>query len=302
MIDLLIENKEWLFSGIGVTILTVIGSRTFKAKPPVIENTIILKTEKIKEKDDKSENEANSEVSQISIRFKKVLDLMNEGREHSQYSIAQLAQVMKLHKVSELENVFRGKEEPTFQFIDNFSEYFGVNRDWLIDGKYSPFFNDEQTMGEPLWYLDQIETIKPQRIFFIRENSDTAPVFLLLKIDDFKFKILRRTWHVSDKVGAGGSRQLVSFYQLIIALRDKHNYAMKCGGLTLESTNFNNLLSGEVYPGMFTDIRFREDPWWDDFTDINHKYPIAENYELWHGKSFIKAQIIVSNMLNERIS
>jgi hypothetical protein len=36
-----------------------------------------------------------------------------------------------------------------------------------------------------------------------------------------------------------------------------------------------------------------DDPWWDDFTDIEHKYPIAENYRQWHGEPFIKAQEIV---------
>ncbi len=39
---------------------------------------------------------------------------MNEGRNYSEFTIPQLAQIMKLHKISELENVFTGQEEPTF--------------------------------------------------------------------------------------------------------------------------------------------------------------------------------------------
>ena len=154
-------------------------------------------------------------------------------------------------------------------------------------------------MGEPHWYLDEIKKIKPLRVFFVREDSRKARMFLLLKIDDFKYKILRRTWHISDEVGTGGRRQLVSFYGLVKSLRDREGYGSKCGGLTLSRDDFSCLLSGDRYPGAVVAASYREDPWWDDFTDIHHRYPIAANYESWHGKSFIKAQAIVREKLSE---
>ncbi|EGQ8592792.1 MULTISPECIES: helix-turn-helix domain-containing protein [Vibrio] len=297
MIEMLIENKEWLFSGAGMALIAAIGSRVFKSHPAPTETKIIVATQA--NQDAKSDTEIDSEVSRIAMRFVKTLDLMNEGREYSKYTIAQLAQVMKLHKVSELEGVFRGKEEPTFEFVDHFANTFGVNRDWLLEGKNSPFSNNDQTMSEPHWYLDEIKQTKPLRVFFVREDSSKARAFLLLKIDDFKYKILHRTWHISDEVGAGGRRQLVSFYELIKSLRDKQRYSSRCGGLTLSCDDFSCLLSGEKYPGTFVGIGYREDPWWDDFTDIHHRYPIAENYESWHGRSFIKAQNIVREKLAE---
>ncbi|TXM33914.1 hypothetical protein [Vibrio parahaemolyticus] len=299
MIETLIENKEWLFSGAGVALVAAIGSRLFKSNQPSTpsETKIVFETQaKQEEKDD---TDIDSEVSQIAIRFGKALELMNEGREYSKITIAQLAQVMKLHKVSELERVFQGKEEPTFEFVDHFSSTFGVNRNWLLEGKYSPFSNNDQTMSEPHWYLDEIKQTNPLRVFFVREDSRKARTFLLLKIDDFKYKILHQTWHISDEVGAGGRRQLVSFYELVKSLRDKEGYGSKCGGLTLNCDDFSRLLSGDVYPGAFVEVGYREDPWWDDFTDIHHKYPIAENYESWHGKSFIKAQTIVREKLED---
>ena len=110
MIEILIENKEWLFSGVGVVIIASIGSRVFKSNNSPAsgsETKIILETQANQEV--KYDAEIDSEVSKIAIRFGKSLDLINEGREYSKCTIAQLAQVMKLHRVSELERVFQGK-------------------------------------------------------------------------------------------------------------------------------------------------------------------------------------------------
>lgn len=250
-------------------------------------------------REDKKKERTETEVDKISKRFRKTLKLMNEGRSHYPFTISKLAQLMKLHKVSELENVFIGKREPTFQFINDFCETFGVNKKWLIEGKEHPFSNDDQTKYDPLFYFEEIEKINPQGIYFIRANTETAQTFILLKISKWKFKIFHRTWHISDHVGAGGQGQLLSFYKLIKKL-DKKGYYSKCGGFTLDNNDFDALYFGDEFPGKYIDLGRSEDPWWDDLTDINHKYVIAENYEQWYGKSFIKAQEIIKWKLEEK--
>ncbi|EJO2021549.1 helix-turn-helix transcriptional regulator [Vibrio vulnificus] len=297
MFEIIVANKEWLFSGVGVVVITAFYTHFFNNKliesgqkkdqvieieAPVIEQT-----------------EPETEVSQISQRLALVLELMNEKREYSKFTIAQLAQIMKLHKVSELEDIFRSKEEPTFEFIERFCDVFGVNKTWVIEGKRAPFSNDEQAFGEPLWYLEVIENLNPQRVFFVRKNSKEAPAFIMVKLNDYKFKIFHRTWHISDEVGAGGQRQLVSFYELVKALRDEKGYYSKCGGLTLDEDDFKELFRGDKYPGVYTELDRSEDPWWDDLTDINHSYPISANYGDWHGKSFLKAQEIIKWKLQD---
>ena len=42
---------------------------------------------------------------------------------------------------------------------------------------------------------------------------------------------------------------------------------------------------------------FRNSHWWDDFLDFSRKEAIADNYELWYGKPFIKAQNNLKYML-----
>lgn len=301
MFDFLIENKEWLFSGAGVVVVTSVISLFLKRERPSRDNEKQprVRQSEEKEKYDEFEEEV-TEVQKLAGRFCTVLELMNEGRNYSKFTIPQLAQIMKLHKISELENVFTGKVEPSFSFIEEFSNTFGVNKNWLTEGKDAPYSNDLERCNDPTDYLPLIDQLKPEAIYFVRENSDTAPAFIVLKVAKWRYITLSRTWHISDQVGAGGQRQLFSFYTLIKALRDERKLHTKCWGLTLEKGDFDKLLCGEAFPGKYFDIGFSEDPWWDDLTDIEHKYPISESYGNWHGKSFIKAQSIIRWYLKER--
>ncbi|WP_312376244.1 hypothetical protein [Stutzerimonas nitrititolerans] len=302
MLNYIMENKDWLFSGAGVTVITLVLSLLFKRKSSAKLDASLNQQVDLKEAgsfQSVSPKEL-TEVEKVAERFRTILELMNEGRSYSQFTIPQLAQIMKLHKISELENVFTGRTEPSFTFIEDFCKTFGVCKEWLIEGKGAPYSSDTPSKSDPMDYLSLIEEANPENIYFVRENSDTAPAFILLKVSKWKYLILRRTWHISDAVGAGGQRQLYSFYSLIKELRNKRRLHTSCWGLTLSKDEFNSLLCGQKFPGKYTDAGFSEDPWWDDLTDINHKYPIAENYEQWHGKSFIKAQEIIKWYMSER--
>mgnify|MGYP000859430176 CR=1 FL=1 len=302
MLDFIMENKDWLFSGAGVTVITLVFSFLFKRKTSAKPDTTQNQPVGIKEAEilQSVSSRELTEVGKMAKRFRTILELMNEGRNYSQFTIPQLAQLMKLHKISELENVFTGRTEPSFSFIEDFCKTFGVCKEWLIEGKGSPYSSDMPSKSDPMDYLPLIEELKPESIYFVRENTDTAPAFILLKVSKWKYLILSRTWHISDVVGAGGQRQLYSFYSLIKELRDKRRLHTICWGLTLSKDEFNSLLCGETFPGKYTDAGFSADPWWDDLTDVDHKYPIAENYEQWHGKSFIKAQKIIKLYMSER--
>ncbi len=302
MLDYIMENKDWLFSGAGVAVITLSLSFLFKrktsAKPDTTGNYLMATKET--ERSQSLAPKELTEVEKVAKRFRTILELMNEGRNYSQFTIPQLAQLMKLHKISELENVFIAKSEPSFSFIEDFCNTFGVSKEWLIEGKGAPYLSDTPSKSDPMDYLPLIEELNPESIYFIRENTDTAPAFILLKVSKWKYLILSRIWHISDVVGAGGQRQLYSFYSLIKELRDKRRLHTSCWGLTLKKEEFSSLLCGEKFPGKYTEAGFSEDPWWDDLTDIDHKYPIAENYEQWHGKSFIKAQEIIKWYMSER--
>jgi hypothetical protein len=241
---------------------------------------------------------APSEVELVASRFRQTLELMNENNSYSPYTIAKLAQLMKLHKIGELERVFNAKEEPSFEFIEHFCSTFGVNKDWLIHGQGYPYDNPEQTNFDPLEYYPEIVKENPNRIYFIMNKSDIGEVFILLELTDYKYKILQRTWHVSSHVGGGGRSQIYGLYKLIRKLKETR-YDMKCGGRILEPTIFDNLLLGKVFPDSVLSRPSHENPWWDDFTDVYGKYPISTNYESWYGKGFSYAQSVVRDKIEE---
>lgn len=304
MIDFILKNIEWLFSGAGVSVtLLVFGwivkrSRsepiTAQPSPSSAVRVEVIQTQPLPEKN----ISPNSEVASIVKRFNQILDLLNEKRNYGKYTIAGLAQLMKLHSVGELECVFLGSKEPTFEFIDHFCVTFGVTRSWLIEGKEAPFRESEVTHYDPLDYLNEIEALAPNRIYFIRSASEVGEVFLLLKLSDYKYKIISRVWHISDHVGSGGQSQIFGMYRLILALQ-KSRLSIYCGGRILPKEKFNELLSGKVFPGSVIEFPAQENPWWDDFVDVHHKYPISSNYESWYGKGFMAAQSIVRWKLKE---
>lgn len=304
MIDFILKNKEWLFSGAGVSTILVVGGWLFKrsiSKPitarPTLTSAVrveVVQTQAVPAKDILP----NSEVASIVKRFNQVLDLMNEKRTYGKYTITGLAQLMKLHSVGELECVFLGKKEPSFEFISHFSETFGVNKNWILEGKEAPFRESEGTHYDPLDYLEEIETLAPNKIYFIRSASEAGEVFLLLKLFDHKYKIISRVWHISDHVGAGGQSQIFGMYRLILALQ-KSRLSTACGGRILSKDKFNDLISGKVFPGSIIDFPAQDNPWWDDFVDVHHKYPISSSYESWYGKGFMAAQSIVRWKIKE---
>lgn len=277
-------------------VLTLIGLSIKSSESS--EKEIVFKSKPHETPEVKSEVNKPTEVALVASRFRESLDLMNEGNSFSPYTIAKLAQLMKLHKIGELERVFNAEEEPSFEFIDHYCNTFGINRDWLIHGQGTTYDNPEQTNFDPLAYYSEIEKENPNRIYFIMNNSEVGEVFILLELSDFKYKILQRTWHVSSHVGGGGRSQIYGLYKLIKKLK-KNGLSLKCGGRILGPQIFEKLLSGKVFPDSVLSRPSFENPWWDDFTDVYGKYPISSNYEEWYGKGFSYAQSVIREKIKD---
>jgi hypothetical protein len=113
--------------------------------------------------------------------------------------------------------------------MDHFCFNFGINRDWLIEGKETPYSNHDALQFDPCDYLAEILNSNPERIFFILCRSEVGEAFLILKFFDWRYKILRKIWHISNHVGGSGQGQIIGMYRLINSLRDK-GLSHKCMG------------------------------------------------------------------------
>lgn len=217
---------------------------------------------------------------------------MNKGKKaHNQYAIAGLAEKMGYDSVGELESVFLGKCEPYLPFTDYFCSTFGLNRNWLLEGKDTPYKNNEFSHVYPDEYLTEILESKPETIYFILCPSEYIEFFLVLKFSELKYKIFQRTWHLGGDVGATGQGQIVGLRKLIADLY-RNGFDCKRSGRILVEEVFRELFNGNVFPGSVIDST-KENYWWEDFTDIYHRRPRAMDYEALYGKGFVDAQSIV---------
>lgn len=260
-----------------------------KNKQNLIEETLEIKDIPVENKIEETE------VEKLSKRFQKLLELMNENRGYyHEFTIMKISELLGLEKRSIFENIVKGKDEPSFEFIKDFCNKFRINYDWLNEGKGEPFYTLYHNFS-PLDYLDDIIKLNPEKIYFIQNKSEVAETFIMLGFSDWYYMVGTMTWHISNHVGASGQGQIYDLYRLIKSLKENMFYT-KCHGLKLEKEEFYNILLGRKFPGscLIGEMGRRGySYWWDDFTDITHYYPISDGYESMYGKSFIDAQNIV---------
>lgn len=290
------EYFQIIFSGIGVFVINWVKEFLSKKRNKKNESQLKLELEKSSLTESVS---ILTEKDKLTQRFQYVLTLMNYTSCHGGFTKAKLAKIMKLDKISSLEKYTTGEEEPSFIFLEQFCEKFGINFQWMTEGISEPFYNEKYIRFDPIDYYEEIERLQPEKIYFIRCNSEISEFFIVLKLADWNYLICHRIWHLSDHVGGTGRDQLVKFYKLVNKLRNNGFYC-KCSGRTLTNDKFDKLYLGQVFPAEIINISQTDNPWWDDFTDIKHHYPISESYLKMYGQSFINAQKIVLTELKYR--
>jgi hypothetical protein len=241
----------------------------------------------------------STESQLLSQRLRQVIDLMNEGRQYEQFSVAKLAGIMGLDKVSELEGYVLGHAEPPFAFLERFAKDFGVSQTWLKLGEGDPYDSAERFEISPIDYYERIVGLKPEQIIFVRDNSEDGDAGIILELAEWKYVVLPGTYSISSHVGGTGSHQIFSFYQLILKLLalEEAERKHRCVGRELDSEETMRLFSGKMFPGVLTLPRRRSSSWWYDFTDVNHEFHNAPEYPAEYGVEFVKAQEIVRSFL-----
>lgn len=279
---------EWVFSGIGSNIATGLYKKFVKNNDNDYKPEKLIENMKTKQ-DVLSYNyiDKNCEVMNTIGRLNQYKDILQESNE--QYTIPRLAKIMGFSSTGELECYFKGEKEPDFAFLEKFSDVFGINYDWLSEGRGKPFVTDGEHYPESCY--SYIENLNPEKIYFIRSDAKEGFTGIILQINDYKCKIVDGRWHISSYVGAGGQMQIYSMYKLIKRLRE-NGYSSKCFGRTLGDKDFSLLFSGNILPSLILD-KYSISYWWNDFMDINPSHPTSKKYEDLYGAEFIKAQEIV---------
>lgn len=230
---------------------------------------------------------------ETSSRLKNAISIMSQKDKFDQFIVSKIAYNLGLETSTELYDYINSKKEPTFEFLDKFCNFYTVNSDWLKFGTGQPFNVTESWGMYPEYYYEKMIEFNPHYIYFVRDNSETGKAIIILELNDLKYLIIRKTYHISSYVGATGQSQIYSFYKLVKKIKQDRELYNKCRGLIISEELFDDISCGRMYPGYLKQIYNNENNWWDDFTDVNHSYSISENYKLWYGEEFIKAQNIV---------
>lgn len=255
-----------------------------------------------------------SETAKLTQRFASAISMINEKAYDDAVSIPQMALELKLDKIGDLEKVVAGEIEPSLEFVREFCETFGINYKWLALGESHPFVFHRSAASSAacnyLYDLDRLEKLNPEKIYFVRNNSETGEAIVIIKHSRWKFEELPYYLHISSHVGATGTHELCEFYNAIKELRHS-NLVLRCEGRFLDRTTYRRLTHGEAYPGAILRASHNS-RWWIDFQDINHqveqsvdgwdgvpsrKIDITARYKQQYGQSFLDAQKIVRNSL-----
>lgn len=244
---------------------------------------------------DRSSDVLPEATKQISARMRRVLALMGEAR-HEPLSVADLARAMSLHSPVDLDLVMAGSRAPSFSLIDAFCSRFSVNAEWLSTGRGEPFGRDVEYRPDPFDYYEVIERIKPEIVYLVRSTSPVGEASILVYEDHLNVYRIPRVWHVSDHVGGGGARDLLSLYRLFKRWSDTPKSYMVLGrevGPKLAKALFND----RVHPGIVEHMPLSH--WWDDLTDLEGRWTTPRNSAKTYGETFVAAQEIIRRKLTD---
>jgi hypothetical protein len=237
---------------------------------------------------------------EVADRLKLSLGLLNKSRRAYSLTIAEIAAILGLSSVSDLESYFLGEKEASLALLDQISDTFGLNPGWLKFDKGARFaYKIHELHYHRGGLLGLIEELKPQMIFFVRCLNDWGYAHVAFKLTDWKYEGTRDGWNISDHVGATGQGQLYELWQSLSKIKERRELTVV--GRDLPEDRYFSLIGGEIYPGTLLEgvDRYRSS-WFDDFTDIDWKYPIAADRYSRHGSGFVQAQRLVRDCRDYR--
>lgn len=171
--------------------------------------------------------------------------------------------------------------------IKRVCEATGVSVDWLTHGEKSMF--PVETISTYHWEaMKWLKDASPTSLHMLI-NCETQQLVLLAHLHSKNWKIYHLAFNLDFAAWHGDHHHIPDIYSMLKQLAD--DYAGRIFGRIVSREAFSEIISGETSPAHFMNITNANGAhWFDDIFDVEHKYPIAENYEDWYGKWFTNAQ------------
>ncbi|MFC0387591.1 FitA-like ribbon-helix-helix domain-containing protein [Muricoccus vinaceus] len=256
----------------------------------------------------------------VAKRLNKLVQMLNGGdRGRSGIDIPRMAELLGLNTAGGLEAYFHAEDEAPFDLLDRISKTFGLNPEWLKFGRGETFNLRQRSLrslhlpgeqGPENPSLDYIvKTLNPQNIFFVRSLGDIGQATVILQTSAWRYEGFYDDWHVSNRVGASGERQLFELWELLKTIEKNFDIRRRTFGRDLPEDVYHSLRRGEVFPGAVLDQPHYQSFWQEDFTDAYQTMPIARDCDdadasgngkgyAHYGKGFQSAQATVRSLLD----
>jgi hypothetical protein len=232
---------------------------------------------------------------EVADRLNRLLGLLNERRRYNSLTIPEIATILGLSSVSDLENYFFAEKDAPFELLDQIANTFGLHPGWLKFGhKGEPFASQRHGLH---WHdgglLGLIEKLEPQQIFFVRCLNDWGYAHVAFRFTDWKYEGTYDGWNISNHVGHTGTSQLYELWQSLNKIEERSELSRITVGRDLPEDLYLRLVRGEIYAGtVLADQRYQS-YWFEKFTDIDSKYSTEADRTKYYGPGLVQAQRLV---------
>ncbi len=325
------DGREWIFSGIGITALGLIGKFIIGKKSNKNLDMGNVKLEDILDKKNQCMQNGNNTMviegngnvtgngnyitnnyiypnndkadtnkdSWFSKRFEKLLSLLNDakGFNEKEYTIEYVSSLIGLKNVEDLKVYLTKDKEPDDDFKKKFVDVFGVNEEWIVHGRGEfPFASNINFWGNNPMDILRKEDLKQVEKFIIviGKIEGKRQACIIQQRDEFYYELYPKYFTLFPGVGATGTTNLVEFYRF---LREA-NKIKKLGNTVYVATEeqMEKLIEGEFPPKKVESFSVARN-FVNDFMSINEEE--IEQNKKYYDNDFILVQKIIAKNIND---
>ncbi|HBC3474363.1 TPA: helix-turn-helix transcriptional regulator [Vibrio parahaemolyticus] len=234
--------------------------------------------------------ESSSSILAVEELYKKNISerLMNLMEQKNQYlnthlKASHVAERLGFTKGSIVEQWISGEIEPTFEQLDELSNYFSVNPQWLKHGDGVPFIKNYIRTAGPINELlkseEPYENEELKNIAFIRCSSGS--LYIMKVYENARSTAYRTSYSLDNSVGRGGLTDLVGLFGFLKYLYENYIKSFKRLDVSnkdviIKSYVFDDFDSqefrdGNIDPLIILKRQKMDAPWWEDVWENSGK-------------------------------
>lgn len=231
-------------------------------------------------------------VRDVSGRLDQVIRLA-AGRGSQSTVLTYLVEAAPGLTLTQLEKARTGALEPSIELVRQTCRLLSASYDYIWRGQGAPFAPQEEDYLPVCEYIALFRNEDLESIWFVRGDTYPHPAFILLRYNEYRYRVLPHLFHVSAKNGNGGADALSDLADLTCAYHALDHKPIALG-LEANSLVVDLVMQGDQHATALFHRGSKRSYWWDDLADIEHKRPCAREYQRRYDQEFFNAQRLIA--------